>query len=348
MSAKSKIRVGIVGAGGIAKHHAWGYQKHPQAEIVAVCDSMKDRADAFAKEMSIPEVYSDYKKLMKRDDIDAISICLPNFLHGPVALAALNSGKHVLVEKPLANTVKDGEKMVAASKKNKKYLMVAFHNRFRSDTQVLKKAIEGGALGNIYYAKTAYLRRVGIPAWGKWFCTKSQSGGGPLIDIGVHVLDLTLFLMGFPKPKSVSASAYQEFGPRGLGFWGNPCKIDVEDLGAGFIKFTNGASLFLECSWALNMERDSESFVKLYGTEGGATLEPPMIYSNKNNQLTDTKLHFSPQPSGEPYLLEVSHFVDCILQKKTPISTGEQGLVSLKILDAMYRSAKTGKEVILK
>ena len=348
MSTNKKVSIGIIGAGGIAKHHVWGYQKHQQAEVAAVCDVAKDRAQAFATELKIPRVFTDYKKMLSQCELDAVSICTPNCFHGPMAVAALNAKCHVLVEKPLAHTLADGKKMVQASKKNRRFLMVAFNNRFREDTKVLKKAIDQGALGDIYYAKTAWLRRVGIPAWGKWFCTKSQSGGGPLIDIGVHFLDLTLYLMGFPEPKSVSASAYAKFGPRGLGFWGNPIKIDVEDLGVGLVKFKNGATLFLECSWALNMEKNDESYVKLFGTEGGAILEPPTIFSNKDNQLMDTKLHYSTSTAITSYDKETRHFVDCIISNKTPIATGEQGLVSLKILDAMYRSSKTGKEVMIK
>ncbi len=346
MSSKKRIvKVGIIGAGGIAKQHAWGYQKCPDAEMVAVCDTDKSRAEAFAKELNIPEVFTDYKEMLKKADIEATSVCLPNFLHGPVTVDALNAGKHVICEKPLAHSVKDGVKMVETAKKMKKTLMVGFHQRFRGETQVLKQFIDEGALGKVYYAKAAYLRRVGIPAWGQWFCLKDKSGGGPLIDIGVHALDLTLYLMGFPEPLSVSASTYAEIGPQGLGFWGTPCKFDVEDLGVGLVKFKNGATLLLETSWALNMQGDSESYIKLYGTDGGAILDPPTIFKNQKNILTDTKISF---PKVEPYNLEIANFIESIQENKAPMATGEQGLVSLKILEAMYKSSTSKKEVFIK
>ncbi len=345
MSIMSKVNVGIIGTGGIAKNHVLGYQKASQANVVAVCDNDKAKAIRFAREHKIPQVYSDYNEMLAKESLDAVSVCVPNFLHGPISVSALNSKIHVLCEKPIAHTVKDAEKMVAASKKNKKFLMIGYHNRFRGEAQVLKRYIDTGVLGEIYYAKTAYMRRVGIPGWGGWFTLKEKSGGGPLIDIGVHVLDLTLYMMGFPEPKSVVASTYAKFGPRGLGFWGKPVKMDVEDLGTGFIKFKNGATLTLECSWASNMSAGEDSYVRLYGTEGGAILDPPTIFANKNGLLTDTKLHYE---KTEAYNLEVAHFIDSIVNNKIPISTGEQGLLTLRILDAMYRSANSDKQVFLK
>jgi len=341
--AAKKTKIGIIGAGGIAKQHAWGYQKCADAEMVAVCDTDKERAEAFAKEMNIPQVFTDYKEMLKKADIEGVSVCLPNFLHGPVTVDALNAGKNVICEKPLAHTVKDGVKMVETAKKNKKILALGFHQRFRGETLALKKFIDEGALGNVYYAKAAYLRRVGIPAWGQWFCLKDKSGGGPLIDIGVHALDLTLYLMGFPEPLSVSASTYAEIGTQGLGFWGKPCKFDVEDLGVGLVKFKNGATLLLEASWALNTQ--DESYIKLMGTQGGAILDPPTIFKNQDNILTDTKVYFN---KTEPYNLEIANFIEAIREKKAPMATGDQGLVSLKILEAMYKSSETKKEVFIK
>ena len=169
MGKLEKVHVGVIGAGGIAKNHVTGYQKHGKAEIVAVCDADLARATTFAEAHKIPKVYSDYDEMLGKEDLDAVSVCVPNFLHSPISVSALNTKIHVLCEKPIAHTVKDGEKMVAAAKKNKKFLMIGFHNRFRGETQTLKKYIETGVLGEIYYAKTAYLRRVGIPGWGGWF-----------------------------------------------------------------------------------------------------------------------------------------------------------------------------------
>ncbi|MCX8052848.1 MAG: Gfo/Idh/MocA family oxidoreductase, partial [Armatimonadetes bacterium] len=206
------IRVGIVGTG-IGRHHARGYQKCPDVEIRAFCDIDETRARRCAEEYGARDVYTDFREMMKDPEIDAVSVCTPNALHAPVTITAFEAGKHVICEKPLATNAADGRAMVEAGKKAGKIFMMAFNNRFRGDTQLLKKCIEAGELGEIYYAKTGWLRRKGIPGMGGWFTTKSMSGGGPLIDLGVHVLDLTLWLMGNPKPTYVLGSSYAKFGP---------------------------------------------------------------------------------------------------------------------------------------
>ncbi len=251
-SNSGKVRVGVVGVG-IGRLHLEGYQKHPDAEIVALADVNEERARQTAKEFNVPQIFADYEKMLKEADLDAISVCTPNSLHAPVAIAAFQAGCHVICEKPIATSAKEGEKMVEAARAAGKIFMMAFNNRFRGDTQVLKKFIDDGVLGDIYYAKTGWLRRRGIPGIGGWFTTKAMSGGGPLIDLGVHVLDLALHLMGNPKPVSAYGSTYAEFGPKMPG--GD--KYDVEDLASGLIKFQNGATVLVEASWASNIAQET-------------------------------------------------------------------------------------------
>ena len=341
-----KVRVGVIGLG-VGQHHIWGYQKCAQAEVVAVCDVDSNRAQQVAKKENISRWFTDYRKLVKLPELDAVSICTPNYLHRPVAEAAFAAGKHVLCEKPLSISAKEGAKIVAAAKKAKKKLMMAYVNRFRGESQVLKRFIDTGELGQIYYGKCGWLRRRGIPGMGGWFTTKSKSGGGPLIDLGVHVLDLTLWLMGFPEVESVTGSVYTHFGDKNIGYWwrsGN-APFDVEDLASAFIKLKNGATLTLDASWASNIEKSDEFYSRLMGTKGGAQLDPLVIYKDALGTQVDLKPAYA---KVDTFAAETAYFVNCILKNKEPMATGEQGLEIMKILDAIYLSAKTGKQISIK
>ena len=347
-SKLEKLGIGIIGVG-IGHLHIQGYVKCPEAQVLAVCDVNEERARRVAAEFGIPHVFTDYEEMLELDDIDAVSVCTPNYLHAPITIAAFEAGKHIICEKPLAITPEEGEAMVAAGKRAGKLFMTAFNNRFRGDTQVLKKFVEQGELGEIYYAKTGWLRRRGIPGMGGWFTTKSKSGGGPLIDLGVHVLDLTLWLMGNPKAVTVTGSTYAKFGQcgKGMGTWGTAeesGKCDVEDLAAAFIRLNTGATVVLETSWASNVERDVV-YTTLMGTKGGADVDPLRVYTEMHGALVDVTPSYSNQ-SG--HLMEIKHFVDCIVNGKEPISTGEHGLEVTRILDAIYKSAEQGREIALR
>ena len=349
--ANEKIRVGVVGVG-IGRVHLDGYRKlGDRVEIVGICDIIESRARAAADDFGVKRTYTDYNELFAERNLDAVSVCTPNALHAEIAVAALQAGKHVLCEKPMANTLENAQKIVAATRESDRLFMMGMNNRFRGDTQVLKSFINDGQLGDIYYAKCGWTRRNGIPGFGGWFTTKAQSGGGPLIDIGVHVLDLTTYLMGNPVPVSASGSTYAKFGPRGRGAGGygfapDPNKAanyDVEDLATGLVKFDNGATLFLEASWASYTPKD-QFYSTLLGTEGGADLEPLRVYKD----LAGAPVDIAPQaPEIGGHAAEIKHFIECIEQGKPPISTAEQGLHILQILDAVYRSAQTGREVII-
>lgn len=332
------INVAIVGTG-IGRLHANGYKKCPDVEIRAVCDIDPARAERTAQEYGAKYSCTDYKQVMQDPEIHAVSVCTPNALHAPVAIAAFEAGKHVICEKPLAVNATEGRAMVEAAEKAGKIFMMAFNNRFRGDTQLLKKVIENGDLGEIYYAKTGWVRRKGIPGLGGWFTTKSMSGGGPLIDLGVHVLDLTLWLMGNPKPVYVFGSSYAKFGPDLAKSRGG--SYDVEDLAAGIVRLENGATVFVEASWHSHIERE-RIYTQLVGTKGGAEFDPLRVYTDVNGNSADIRMD---HPNVSGHEMEIIHFVECIRENKTPIATGEHGLHIQLILDAIYESAATGRGV---
>ena len=346
-----EVKAGIIGAG-IGRVHLEGYQA-AGAEVVALCDANESRARETAEKYGVRKVYTDYKEMLKDAEINTISVCTPNSMHASMSIDALEAGKHVICEKPLSVNAADAQRIVDAAAKSDKKFMVAFCYRFREDAQLMKKFVEGGELGRIYYAKTAWLRRRGIPGFGGWFTTKELSGGGPLIDLGVHMLDLTLWLMGNPRAVSVSGSAYAEFGPygRGAGGYGRDKnlggKYDVEDLAIGLIKLENGATLHLEASWATNIEKDG-GHSTLIGTEGGACLNFAEGGFKLHKEMYGHQVDVLPVvKAGSGHKDEMAHFVKCIQEDKAPTATGEQGLEIMRILDAIYESAATGKEVML-
>ena len=332
------IKVGIVGTG-IGRLHANAFKKCPGVEIKAFCDIDLDRAKRTADEYGASYACADYNQMVHDDEIHAVTVATPNALHAPVAIAAFQAGKHVLCEKPIATNAEEGKAMVEAAKKSGKIFMMGFNNRFRGDTQVLKRRIENGDLGEIYYAKTGWLRRRGAPSVGGWFTTKAMSGGGPLIDLGVHVLDLALWLMGNPKPVYAVGSSYAVFGPKMAEEQSGT--YDVEDLAAGMVKLENGATVFVEASWQSHVAGEG-IYTQLIGTKGGAEFGPLRIYTDVNGNHADIQLH---HPNVSGHEMEIVHFVDCIRENKTPIATGEHGLHIQLILDAIYESARTGKGV---
>ncbi|SHE46423.1 Predicted dehydrogenase [Caldanaerobius fijiensis DSM 17918] len=349
-----KAKIAIIGNGSISHVHMAAYKKLENVEIVANCDINEKRAKEYAERYGIPHTYTDYNEMLKREELDGVSVCTWNNVHAPASIAALNAGVNVLCEKPLAMNAEQAQEMVDTAKKNKKLLMVGFVRRFGMNTKVLKDRIEQGELGQIYYAKTGCIRRVGNP--GGWFSDKKRSGGGPLIDLGVHMIDLVRYLMGKPKAVSVMGSTYSLVGPRSniKGIYQYKSADysdynDVEDFAVGFVKFDNGATLVVENSWTQHIKKDY-LYLEIYGSKAGATMEPELeIFSEKNDFLTDEK------PVLEPAFVdfqhnfdkEIAHFVDCILNGTPCISPGEDGVELMKILDAIYKSAETGHEVMV-
>jgi len=345
-----KWKVGFVGVGGIAKYaHMPGWKNLQGAEVVAVSDVREDVAKAFAKDFGIKNVFTDYNKMLEMDELEIIDICAPNMIHYPAAMAGFKAGKHVLSEKPLTVTPKHVQDMIDASKKAKKKLCSKQNHRFRAEAQVLKKMIDKGECGEIYYARAHALRRRLLPV-APTFIKKSLSGGGPCLDIGVHALDLTYWLMGHPKVRSVSGVALTKLAKREdiHGDWGEWDRkaYDVEDFAAGYVKFANGASLTLECSFLLNTKENEVFSAQVFGTEAGAYLpwgSPPEIYTEKNRTFMVKQLVGLPQVATHSE--EIRLFLEAVDKNKEVPVPPEQTLEVIKILDGVYRSSKSGREV---
>lgn len=349
------LRVGIIGAG-IGKSHAEGYAKQSRVQIAAIA-GLDARVQTLAATYGA-RTYGEYAELLAQPDIDAVSICVPNGLHHEVTIAALNAGKHVLVEKPLARTLVEGEEMLAAAKSAGKILMISFNHRQRSDVQYIKQQIDSGRLGRIYYAKAYWMRRAGIPGINSWFVNKGMAGGGPLIDLGVHMLDITMFLMGEPTPVSVNAATYAEFGPRGQKGMnsvrtGASASYEVEDLATAMIRLQGGATVQLETSWATHGPNGDDFGLVLYGTEGGAELK---VVNYRN---VDTVRIFYDEKDGTPVDLHpkipdsgghgqvIDNFVRAILDGAPAVPSAEDGLRRTQVIDACYRSSAEGREIRL-
>lgn len=349
-----KIKVGIVGAGNISHLHIAGYRALDNVELYAVCDINGERATACAQRYGIPHVFSDYNEMLKLRELDAVSVCTWNSVHAPATIAALKAGKHVLCEKPMAMNTAQALEMQRAAEEAGKILMIGFVRRFGNDTRIIKDFIDSGMLGDIYYSKATYLRRAGFP--GGWFGDKSRSGGGPLIDLGVHVIDLVRYLMGKPRAVSVSGMTFHKLGARdnighGRTYTASDTRktnFDVEDMAVALIRFSNGAALSLETSFSLNVEKDTGS-IELFGTKSGAKLDPQLsLYSELSNYLVDihpaldTALNFDGLFENE-----TAHFIDCIANRVPVISPAEDGVEIMRIIDGIYESARTGRDVVL-
>lgn len=355
-----KLKVAIIGVGGIARNaHLPGYAKMDNVELVAACDIIKDRAEAAAEEYGIPAVYTDYKEVLEIEGLDAIDICTPNYLHSVIACAALEKGINVFCEKPDAVSVEEAEKMKAAAEKSGKLLMVMRNNRYWLTSAFLKKYIEDGKMGDVYAARCGWQRRRGIPGRGGWFTTQALSGGGPLIDLGVHMIDLAIWLMGNPKPVTVSGCVYNKFADAEdvsdsaeskYGDRNADGIFDVEDLAMGFIRFDNGACMQIEFSWASNIEKENY-FVELRGDKSGSSwnsLDQKLkIFTEEYGATVDYLPNIDNKNGTQVHEANLRHFADVLLNGTKPMFVPQQGVDMIKILKAMYQSAKEGREISL-
>ncbi len=355
------LNIGVVGTGGIfVGAHVVPWEKMTDARIVALCDIAPKKCKAYQERLGVGDdrVFADYMDVIKLDEVDAVDICTPNLFHSKIAIAALEAGKHVFCEKPDAVNPVEAQKMADAAAASGKTLMVMRNNRFRPDTQWLKRFIDAGDMGEIYTGRCGWVRRRGIPGKGGWFTTKELSGGGPLIDLGVHMIDLAIWLMGNPKPVAVSGATYRKFADAGgssdsahaaFGQTKSDGTFDVEDLAIGFIRFSNGASLQVECSWASNIETE-KNFVELRGTKAGASVGGGdlKVFTERHGLLCDLlpKVSKSDHWAGA-HGAHLKHFVDVVLRGVKPINTPTDGVHMIKILSAMYQSAESGREVRL-
>ncbi|WP_127584959.1 Gfo/Idh/MocA family protein [Paenibacillus koleovorans] len=353
MSA-SRIRVGVIGAGNIGNVHLAGFVKETElCEVVGVTDTFLPLAKSRAEQYGIAKVYESPEEMIASPDIDAVVICVPNAFHAPLAVSAMEAGKHVLLEKPMGISADAARGIVRTQEKTGMTLMVAHQMRWEPLALQIKEQVDKGELGRIYTAKAGWYRRKGIPGWGTWFTKMSEAGGGPLIDIGVHMLDLSLHLMGSPKPVAVSGATYSEFGPnrKGIGTWGKPNwdgYYDVEDLATAFIRMEDGSSLTLEVSWAVHMDTDNTPFIHLMGTEGGVALHGSKgkFLTEKFDQPLEVELNAPTNDAGSRTRL-TQHFLDCVQNGKKPLTDVMTGFTNNLILGAIYESSRTGNEVKL-
>ncbi len=344
-----RLRVGVIGLG-MGSAHARCFKQHPQVDVVAVADVDKNRLQAVGDSLGVAGRYTDAGKMIRREQLDIVSVATPNRFHKPLTLAALKAGCHVLCEKPMAMNAREAQTMLDAAKKARRRLMINFNFRFMPHSAAMKREVDAGTLGEIYFARTVWHRRRGLPGFGGWFGRKALSGGGPLIDLGVHRLDLALWMMGYPKPAWVLAGTYDHIASQ----LAKKAKkaFDVEDLAVALIRFENGATLELEASWAANIRENEFMETRLLGTKAGLvqrnlneTYEfEAELYIERDGTPFDMKLHPAPTVKKDA----MNYFADCILQNKPHMAGGEEGLVVMKLLDAIYASAAKGAPVHVK
>lgn len=357
----ARLRIGIIGCGGIANgKHLPSLKAVGRADIVAFCDLIPERAEKAAKEYGIEgaKVYTDYKELLKDETIDVVHVCTPNRSHADISIDALNAGKHVMCEKPMAKTAADARRMVEAAKKSGKKLTIGYQHRHKAASQYVKACIERGDLGDIYYAKAYAIRRRGTPNWGV-FLNEYEQGGGPLIDIGTHSLDVTLYLMNNYKPRMVVGTKYKmvENADQGnpWGGWGKDENTTLEDAAFGFIVMENGATITLDATWALNTDMPiPEGSCRLCGSKGGASILRDQVVTNKvefgrqvtvNPDLSAGGVAFYDGVKETPAITEQRRWLDAIENDTDPVVLPEQACVVSEILEAIYTSAKTGEPV---
>lgn len=351
----NSIKIGIIGVGSISSCHVNAYKNNPNVELYAFCDIDEGRLNEAGKEYGINRLYTDVNEMLALPELDAVSVCTWNSEHAPCTIAALNAGKHVLCEKPMATTVEDAIAMKEAADRNGKLLMIGFVRRFGEDMKLLKDFQSIDYLGDIYYGKATYLRRNGNPMG--WFGDKSRSGGGPLIDLGVHVIDFVRYAMGNPKPVSVYGATFKKLGAREniktpkayVSASATDHDIcDVEDLATAMIRFDNGAVLQIEASFSLNIGKD-EGKIQLFGSKAGVTVGSTLKFASEvNDYLADIEINANTAVNVENvFNNEINHFVDCIINGTECMNPACDGIEIMKILTAIYKSAETGHEVTM-
>ena len=354
------LRVGVIGVGWAGQQHLAAYDRIRDVEIAAVAGLERDQRAELQAQYAIPHAVDAWEDLLALDDLDAVSIAVPTFLHAPIATAALARGMHVLAEKPIARTHAEAEAMVEAARAAGRVLDVVFNHRRRGDIQTLKGIIDEGRLGRLYYAKAFWMRRAGIPTTGSWFTRTDLAGGGPLMDIGVHVLDYALFLLDNPAVASVSAATYDLLGSAGYGSSATSSKtgsdgsaaFDVEDLATVFVRLADGGTLLLEASWAAHRTDGDDFGMTLFGTGGGAHLNvfdyAPRgdlhLYGEEDGEPIATRVPVEPGPGHRAV---VADFVATVRSGEWAGHDGAAAAELSRIIDACYRSAAERREIAL-
>ena len=333
--ARKELRVGLVGVGAAAQvNHIPALKRTEGVELVALVDRDPEKAGRVAQKFQVPRVHARLDDLLADEEIDAVDICTPNFLHAPIATAALEAGKHVLCERPLARNGGEAATMLKAAKKADRMLMCCVQHRFRPDAQLLKKFVEKGDLGDIFLAKSGWLRLRTEWDSDEWRAQKRESGGGVVLDLGFQMLDLSLWILGSPAVESVTASVHRQK------------KGDVEDSATAFFRLSTGATLTLELTWGLLMEKDF-AYVNLFGSGGAALMNPLRIHKGMHGSLVNVTptMETSRNQYKQSIEAQISHFADVLRRGARPMGLAEEILPVMELMDAVYRSAEQGKEV---
>lgn len=349
-----KVKIGIIGVGTIGSVHADAYAKVEDAEIFAICDINPDTLKAKSERHGVKLTYENYHDLLANPEIEAVSICVPNDLHAPIAIDALKAGKHVLLEKPMCLNAELGRQILAARDASGKLLQMGMVRRQCAEAEVLRPLIAEGKLGKIYQINIKQIRRRGIPGLGGWFTTKARSGGGGVIDIAVHSIDLALHLTGLWEPTAVSAKTYSKFGSpikdyHYVSMWAGPPKadgtFDVDDYATGFIRFGEEATMTFQVAWACNSQ--PEDSIEIIGDKGGVRIGSSAngitLLTEYDNRPADIVLDYNKNADG--FQKETAKFVKAVKGEGEIPATGEEGVVLMRILDAIYKSSDTNKEV---
>lgn len=346
------LKIGVIGTGGISRCHGHGYKAlGDRVKIVACCDLDINKAKEFAEEFDVENYYDNCYDMLKNNELDCVSVCTWNSAHAECTIAALNAGCNVICEKPMAMNAAEAMKMKEAAEKNGKLLMVGFVRRQGNDAAAAKDLITKDYLGELYYAKASYLRRCGFP--GGWFGDKSRSGGGPLIDLGVHIIDLTRYIIGNPKPVTVFGATFDKIGARSnikTEDWQSQTVVDkpiftVEDLATAMIRFDNGVVLQVEASFNLNIKNPTTT-IEFFGNKAGLSLDPFELHTELNDNLADIAIHGRNNfDFSRDFDRELKNFIDAVEGKAECMATADDGVELMRILDAIYESSVTGKSV---
>ena len=335
MSAQ-KTRIAIVGAGHVAQvAHIPAYRANPDVELVAIVDYDAVKAKRIKEQFGFKAAYDDFNEMLKKSEVDAVDLCTPNYLHAPMAIAALRSGRDVLCEKPMARNAKEAQQMVDAADTHDRILMVAMNNRYREDALMLQKFVGAHELGDIQIIKAGWLRRATDWKDRAWFTERGKAGGGALLDLGTPLVDLSMWISSLKPSAAVACSV---FGKKG--------KDGVEDSGVAMVRFAGGACLMLEVNWNLRDERDVV-YLQIYGSKGAGVLTPLQLHKSIHGVLVNVTPTLGKQKNHykESYQAEIDHFIQCVRKQKNPATSGKEALGVMKIMDAMYESASSGKEV---
>ena len=352
------LRAAVIGLGWAGEQHIKAYQAMSGTEVVALADPNPTLLAQVQARYGVEHRFNDYREMLEWGELDLVSVATPNFAHAEPAIDALDHGCHVLVEKPLARTYAEGLSMVEAAERNDRVLQVMFNQRFRPDVQVMKRFIDEGGLGDIYHAKSRWLRRSGIPGRGrKWFVSQELAGGGPLIDLGVHMLDMGLYAMGEPQVTAVSGVTYDRLGQKFVThLYGEDAVYEVEDFATALIRLEDGKTLQLETSWATYREDGDYINLMLYGDQGGAEMRTRnyesrgavTFYVDSAGVPAEVRPEVPPRDTGTPgHELAARIFVERVLSGQFAEHRGREGLLRTWIIDAIYRSAHEGREILL-